>query len=284
MIEDLEPGQHRVHVNGVELFFEDIGPDDKPAIVFLHGLGYNSYSFRDLVGDSLDQYRVVYLDQRGCGRSEMLEPDPALFTIDVLVEDLEALRQHLNLRRFVPLGHGFGAVIALEYARRFPSHVDRLVVVNPWVHFPELSRVLLDRASRLTEREPDFVPEDSEARAEMAFSMREDLLSVLHFPNPSARLHLEFVDSESGLLGSGVAQETLIFNKLWELEYPLYFPEIRTTTFVIAGLNDITSYPSQSDWLVDLLGAELLEVETGHYPWLEDVEVFIKALDYAMEG
>jgi proline iminopeptidase len=284
MIDDLEPGQHRVRLNGVELYFEDVGPDDAQTIVFLHGLGYNSYSFRDLTGELLEKFRVVYLDQRGCGRSEVLEPAPELFTVDTLVEDLEALRKHLNLRRFTPLGHGFGAVIALEYARRFPNNVNRVITVNPWIHFPELSRVLLDSASRLTERDPEFMPEDSEARAEMAFSMREDLLSVLHFPSPSARLHLEFVDSESGLFGGGAAQEMLVFNRLWELEYPLYFPEIRSPVYVIAGVLDSTSYPSQTDWLLDLLSAELLEVETGHYPWLEDAEVFVRALEHAMDG
>jgi proline iminopeptidase len=266
-------------LNGVELYFEVSGAEDAPqTLVYLHGLGYNSFSFRETVGESLSAYRVVYLDQRGCGRSEPLEADPQLFTVDALVDDLEALRAHLNLRSFTPVGHGFGAVIALEYARRFPRFVNAVVAVSPWVHFPELSRQLLDSAVRLTERAVD-APEDSEARAERAFSLREDLLSVLHFPNPTARLHLEFVDSESGLFGGGTAQETLVFNRLWDLEYPLYFPEIRTPVICIAGERDVTSYPAQTDWLVDLLNAELEVMDTGHYPWLEDTDGFVASLE-----
>jgi proline iminopeptidase len=283
MLDDLETGHFFERLNGVDLFFSDTGRDDTPTIIFLHGLGYNSYSFEAICGELLEKYRVVYLDQRACGRSGDLDSNPELFTIDALVDDLEALRVHLGLRRFVPLGHGFGAVIALEYARRFAGHVDRVIVVNPWVHFVELSTVLIEAAGRLTERNVQ-IPESSEARADAAFEMREDLLTVLHFPNPAARLHLEFVDSESGLFGSGLLQEGLFFNKLWNLEYPLYFSEIHVPIFVIAGVDDSTSYPSQTDWMVDLLNAELYELEAGHYPWLEDTEVFIRAFDEAMNS
>ena len=282
-MDDLEVGQNYVRLNGVDLFYTDTGSDNAQAIIYLHDLGYNSYSFQAICGEMLESYRVIYLDQRSCGRSEELEPNPELFTIDALVDDLEALRAHLGLRSFVPLGHGFGAVIALEYARRFAKHIDRVIVVNPWVHFPELSRVLLDAASRMTERSVP-VSENSQTRAETAFEMREDLLLTLHFPNPASRLHMEFIDSESGLFGSGTMQEGLVFNNLWELEYPLYFAEIQTPVFVIAGIEDSTSYPSQTDWLVDLLQAELFELETGHYPWFDDTEVFIKALETALES
>ncbi len=279
MDEGFEYESHLENLNGVELYYEVAGPSDATqTLVYLHGLGYNSYSFREVAGEALAAYRVVYLDQRGCGRSEQLEADPEKFTVDALVDDLEALRAHLNLRSFTPVGHAFGAVIALEYARRFPRNVNAVVAVSPWVHFPELSQQLVDSAMRLTERVVDVL-EDSEARAEQAFSMREDLLSALYFPNPQSRLHLEFVDTESGLFGSGAAQETFVFNRLWDLEYPLYFPEIQTPVICIAGERDVTVYPGQSDWLVDLLGAELEVMDTGHYPWLEDTLGFAAALE-----
>jgi proline iminopeptidase len=275
---------HLEELNGVELYFEDTGPRDAPALLYLHGgPGYNSYAFRDIVGESLARYRVVYLDQRGCGRSGPLPVnDLSVYTVDAMVDDLEAVRDFLGLDRFAPLGHGFGAVIGLEYARRFPERTSMVIAVNPWVHFPELSRTLLEEASRLTDTPITSVPSDSESRVEMAFGMlnSRDLLTALHFPNPQSRLRLEFSDSESGLLAGGEVQEGLVLNGLWDLEYPMYFAAITRPIAVIAGTSDATSYPGQTDWLVDLASADIAEIEgAGHYPWLDDLDGFVLALE-----
>ena len=273
--------EHLEELNGVELFFEDSGTPNAPVIVFLHGgPGYNSYSFRDIVGESLEQYRVIYLDQRGCGRSSEPPPEAMNYTIDALVNDLEAVREFLGVESWTPLGHGFGALLALEYARRFPQHTDKVITVNPWIHYPELSQVLLESAARLTEHSLQEIPEKSEDRIEKAFSMlnARDLISRLHFPNPQSRLRLEFSDAESSLLAGGTMQEMLVFNGLWDFEYSNYLADINKAILVIAGVQDVTSYPSQTDWLVDLAGADLIELEAGHYPWLEQPEEFASAI------
>jgi proline iminopeptidase len=273
--------EHLEELNGVELFFADSGTENAPVIVFLHGgPGYNSYSFQDIAGEYLDQYRVIYLDQRGCGRSSEPAPEAMNYTIDALVNDLEAVREFLEIDSWTPLGHGFGAVLALEYARRFAGHTDKVITVNPWIHYPELSQVLLESAARLSEHALTEIPEKPEDRIEKAFSMlnASDLISRLHFPNPQSRLRLEFSDAESTLLAGGTMQEMLVFNGLWDFEYPNYLADITKPILVIAGVQDVTAYPSQTDWLVDLAGADLIELETGHYPWLEQADEFASAI------
>jgi proline iminopeptidase len=270
-------------INGVELFFADSGTENAPVIVFLHGgPGYNAYSFQDIAGEYFDHYRVIYLDQRGCGRSSEPAPEAVNYTIDALVNDLEAVREFLTIESWTPLGHGFGALLALEYARRFPERTDTVMVVNPWIHYPELSQVLLQSAARLSEHQLTEIPEKPEERIEKAFSMvnATDLISKLHFPNPQSRLRLEFSDAESTLLAGGTLQEMLVFNGLWDFEYSNYLAEISKPILVVAGVQDVTSYPSQTDWLVDLAGADLIELETGHYPWLEQAEEFISAINH----
>jgi proline iminopeptidase len=51
---------------------------------------------------------------------------------------------------------------------------------------------------------------------------------------------------------------------------------------VIAGTLDRTSYPGQTDWVVDLTpNAELAEIEdAGHYPWVDDLDSFVAALEH----
>ena len=307
--EPLPAGIYEAHLNGADLYFEVVGEASAAApLVYLHGgPGYNSFSFRELLGERLEELgqRVVYLDQRGCGRSGALEDteqaraagDADTLDLDTLVADLEELRDFLGAEQIVPLGHGFGALIALEYARRYPTRTARAVVVNPWVHFPALALTLLREASALAgaafEDPADKVraqtpegqhPPVGAARIEAAFARlnARDLLNALQFVDPQSRMRLEFLDVESQLLGGAEMQQALVNQGLWEFEYPAFMQEIRRPVFVIAGVHDRTSYPEQTDWVVDLAGGDLTVLDTGHYPWLDDEDAFMEALEDAL--
>lgn len=296
-----EPTSTRL--NGADLYFEVTGPEDSglPPLVFLHGgPGYNSYSFQDLFGERLEGRRVVYLDQRGSGRSGALEDTEQgadTLDLDTLVADVEALREHLGFGSLVPLGHGFGALVALEYARRHPTRTARVVVVNPWVHFPELALTLLaeaaarrgqpldDPAAALRARTPEGeYPAVGAARIEAAFSLvnARDLLNALQFRDAPSRMRLEFIDAEGQLAGGGEVQQALVNQGLWEFEYPPFLQELRRPVFVIAGVHDRTSYPEQVEWLADLAGADVTVLDAGHYPWLDDEDAFAEALEEAL--
>ncbi|MCP2015407.1 proline iminopeptidase [Deinococcus sp. HSC-46F16] len=292
-----------VRLNGADLYFEVTGPEgsDLPPLVFLHGgPGYNSYSFQDLFGERLEGRRVVYLDQRGSGRSGALEDSEQgaeTLDLDTLVADVEALREHLGFESLVPLGHGFGALVALEYARRFPVRTARVVVVNPWVHFPGLALTLLaeaaarrgqpldDPAATVRARTPEGeYPPVGAARIEAAFSLvnARDLLNALQFRDAPSRMRLEFIDAEGQLAGGGEVQQALVNQGLWEFEYPPFLQELRRPVFVIAGVHDRTSYPEQVEWLADLAGADVTVLDAGHYPWLDDEDAFAEALEEAL--
>ena len=289
-------------LNGADLYFELAGPPEAPVIVYLHGgPGYNSHSFRTLVGDRLDRYRVVYLDGRGGGRSGELEDTEQggeTLDIDTLVADLEAVRGHLGIERFTPLGHGFGALVALEYGRRYPARTARIVAVNPWVHFPDLALTLLAEASAIRGVDRDDPakkvkadtpkgqhPAVGEARLKAAFALvgGRDLLNRLEFIDHSSRMRLEYTDVEGQLLGGGEVQQALVNQGLWSFEYPPFLMEQTRPVYVIAGLEDRTSYPVQVGWLEDLANADVTLLAAGHYPWLDDEDGFIEALDRTME-
>lgn len=304
-LDGLEDGQ-LLHLNGADLYVEAVGltgEDSDTPVVFLHGgPGYNSLSFRALFGERLEGMGrpVVYLDQRGSGRSGALEDTEQgadTLDLDTLVADLEALRAELGVNQLIPLGHGFGALIALEYARRHPTRTARAVVVNPWVHFPELAYTLLEEASAQRGMEVEDPAERvraetpsgqyapiGEARVEAAFELlnARDLLNTMQFRDPASRMHLEFTDAEGQLTGGGAVQEALVNQGLWEFEYPPFLQELRRPVFVIAGVHDRTSYPGQVGWVADLGGGEVTVLDAGHYPWLDDEDAFAEALEEAL--
>ncbi len=145
---------YRLDTPDAELYFELVGPPDAPVIFYLHGgPGYNSHSFRDLVGDELAAFRVIYADQRGAGRS--LADTGADLGVEAMAGDVFAILDALRISRATLLAHGFGATVAAAAARRAPERVERLVWVNPWVTMPELAKTLQLEAAKLAGREAD---------------------------------------------------------------------------------------------------------------------------------
>ena len=271
-----------VPVGEAELYLEDVGAADAPVLVTLHGgPGGSSYPFREFLGEELSDYRVLYLDQRGSGRSPRLPPDPRLFTVDALVEDLEELRHQLGLERWALFAHGFGAVPALEYARRFPGAVAGLVVVGPWVHFPWLlSRMW--RAAGLGEPPPD--PEEAAGELFSRYSPGE-LVSRLAFPTAHGRMQKEWVDDGGMLPADDEVLSLFEANGLWRLDYTPYLLDLGHRPFVLVGDADGTSFPEQAEAVSDLTGGELVVVEgAGHYPWVDRPEEFVSRLYDALDA
>src|SRR5438270_3038605 len=127
-----QPGEHDVVLNGVRLWYRIAGTptSNTPPVLFLHGgPGYNSYSFAHIEGPLLEKtVRMIYLDQRGSGRSE--RPWTRDYKMQTLVADIEALRRSLGVPRLAVIGHSFGGTLALEYAAAHPEHVAKLVLVD----------------------------------------------------------------------------------------------------------------------------------------------------------
>ena len=110
-----------------ELYFEESGnPNGKPAL-FLHGGpgGGTEAKMRRFFDPA--RYRIVLMDQRGCGKSR---PHASLVdnTTWDLVADIERLRKHLKLQNWLVFGGSWGSTLALAYAQTHPECVTQLVL------------------------------------------------------------------------------------------------------------------------------------------------------------
>ena len=81
-----------------------------------------------------ERYRVVLFDQRGCGRSTPHASDPAtdmsVNTTDHLIADMERLREHLGIERWLLYGGSWGSTLILAYAERHPQRVSQIVLLG----------------------------------------------------------------------------------------------------------------------------------------------------------
>ena len=99
--------------DGVSLFVEEIG-DGFPLIVLHGGPGLDHSMFRPYLDPLGDDFRLIYVDERGQGKSDRV--DPATLSLDVFARDVDLLAEALGLERFVLLGHSFGAIITTKHA------------------------------------------------------------------------------------------------------------------------------------------------------------------------
>lgn len=110
-----------------ELYFEESGnPEGKP-VVFLHGGPGGGTSKKQRQFFDPARYRIVLLDQRGCGKST---PNAELQenTTWHLVQDVESVREHLGIDRWLVFGGSWGSTLSLAYAERHPGRVTELVL------------------------------------------------------------------------------------------------------------------------------------------------------------
>lgn len=113
--------------DGTALAYHVFG--DGAPLICLPGGPEDSVYLGELGGLSAHR-QLTMLDLRGTGKSAMPE-DSATCRCDHLVDDVEALREHLGLDRLDLLAHSAGANIAALYAARHPERVSKLVLITP---------------------------------------------------------------------------------------------------------------------------------------------------------
>ena len=130
-IEAYEHGMIEVG-DGNHLYWETCGnPRGKPALVLHGGPGSGCTPWHRRLFDP-SVYRVVLFDQRNCGRStpHASAPDTDLASNNTanLIADIERLREHLHIDRWLLFGGSWGSILALAYAERHPIRVTELIL------------------------------------------------------------------------------------------------------------------------------------------------------------
>lgn len=109
------------------LYLEHCGKPDGFPVLFLHGGPGSGCTPTQRRFFDPDRYHIILFDQRGCGRSTPraeLENN----TTQHLVNDIERIREHLGIERWLVFGGSWGSTLALAYAEQFPERVAGLVL------------------------------------------------------------------------------------------------------------------------------------------------------------
>jgi len=128
-----------IDAHGVLIYYELLGRGT-PLVILHGGPGASHDYFLPYLLPLARQHRLVFIDERGSGKSEKLE-DPSGYTVENMVEDVEAVRQGLKLGKIGLLGHSCGGVLAQAYALKYQRNLTHLVLCSTFHSTSKMNEV-----------------------------------------------------------------------------------------------------------------------------------------------
>ena len=233
---------------GVRLHVREVGRG-RPILVLHGGPGFDHEYFLPDLDRLADIGRLVYYDQRGCGRSFSGEM-PGDISIETEMADLDHVRRWAGAASVALIGHSWGALLAMEYAIRSGEHVSHLVLLNPAPASHADNLALRDHLAR--SRSPRENKRMEALRSDPAYRAgdpgTEAEFNRIHFGRALRRP--EHLDEILGRLRRAVTSEGIVvaraiesrlYEQTWLVESYNLLPQLRNLsipTLVLHGDHD----------------------------------------------
>src|SRR6202049_912604 len=130
-----------VDANGVMIYYVALGRGEPMLIVHGGPVASHDYFLPYLLPLARHK-KLIFIDERGSGRSQKLE-DPSLYTVENMVEDVEAVRQALGLGKITLLGHSYGGVLAQAYALKYQRNLSHFILCSTFYSTKEMNQVFV---------------------------------------------------------------------------------------------------------------------------------------------
>ena len=270
-----------VSINGTELFV-NVSGEGEPLVLLHGGPGFSHDYFLPHLEPLSDELKLVLFDLRGMGRSSV-DLDSVSFSLELLIEDIEALRRELGFNTFHLMGHSWGGLLAMEYATTYPEKLSSLILCNSMPATPEFGELMGENFTRIFERQnmADLEPLQKQIEAGSRDISIHERFFQLHF-RPSFydtsdvnKLHLNLSENffKTQELLPHLAPRDEPRSLLPQLE------SLQVPVLIIRG--EIEAIPIESDRKLEeiLPNADLVSIgQAGHFPFIEKPEEFRKLI------
>jgi len=281
---------------GVILYVKTVGRG--PPLVVVHGGPGASH---DYLLPSLyrlaTSYRLVFIDERGSGRSPRLE-DPKQYTVEKMADDVEAVRMALQLGKIALLGHSYGGVVVQAYAFKYQANLSHLILASTFSSTRELNEALgrmkqampADRRARLEALEKAGLFGKGEVWEHGRYTDEYAKLAwgVGYFPALyGARPEPNYDPVEGNTKNSwelyremwGSHGEFVVDGNLKEVEWVDRLAEIKVPTLILVGDHDQSDPAMSREMNAKIAGSKLVVLpDSGHMTFVDQPELFIRAI------
>ncbi len=266
--------------DGVTLHVEEVG-SGHPLLLLHGGPGLDHHSLRPWHDPLAQQgFRLIYVDQRGQGQSQRVDPDT--LTVSLLAGDVDRLARALGLEQFAVYGHSFGAIVALCHALERGTAAQYVLCEGA-----ASSTALLADVEREIERfEPAAMREQIRRSwaEEAEVVTTEDARSIMESQMPFHFFELgdayrTFMERDDTVYSPAVLA-SFARRGYGEFEWLDHLRWISQPMLVICGRGDRTCTLERSREIADeVADSKLVVIErAAHMPFVEQPAVYLRAI------
>lgn len=267
--------------NGDEVIHLTTFGEGEPILIINGGPGMNSRGFGDLAKTLGQSNMAIIYDQRGTGSSTIPKVDKSTVTIDLMLKDIEVIREHLKIDKWIIFGHSFGGMLGSYYTSKFPERVKGLILSSSGgINMDLFAR---DNISpKLTDMEKDSLAywRDQIAAGDTSYHAQLQwgkylapayLFDKSHVPTIARRL-------------TQVNREIngLVFQSMRDIDFDCSedLKEFKSPVLIIQGKQDVVP-PQIAETAKKVLqnSTVVLMDSCGHYGWLDQPEVYFGSIE-----
>jgi len=242
-------------------------------MVIVHGgPGLNHSYFLPYLNQLNDVQHLIYYDQKACGQAE-IPADTNAMRLTAFVEDIETVRKKFGLKQMHLMAHSWGALLAVQYAAKYPQHLKSLILVSP----AAISSADVREASRLINGK--FEHGDQLARSRIIESQafknnRPEAMAELirlSFKQNMAKKNL--ADSINIYMPEDFSKRNAalryLFKDLASYDFYPLLPGITTPTLIICGAQDVgLLFADKIQQAIPTARISRMD-NSGHFPFIE---------------
>ena len=247
--------------------------------------------------------KVVFIDERGSGRSEKLE-DASKYTVENMADDVEAVRQALNLGKINLLGHSYGGVLAQAYALKYQKNLSHLILGGTFASTAAFNEVLAREKQSMSAEERQRL----EALEKAGLFGNGKPWERNRYPDEYAKLawgdgyfpylYQRHPDPNYDPVGGNTTNSWDLYREMWgshgefivdgnlkSVEYTDQLSTIHVPTLIICGDHD-ESDPSLSRTMHEKIAGSQLAImpQSGHLAFVDQPNLYLKTVNDFLHG
>ncbi|MDN5342582.1 MAG: proline iminopeptidase [Oceanotoga sp.] len=257
--------------DGIKLYYERKG-NGIPCLYLHGGPGYWSKSFQYYAGKYLEKnFDMIYLDQRGCGRSEYSLSKE--YSLEKIINDIEELRIFLGIKEWYIIGHSFGGILAVNYAYYFPNRTIGLILSNVTLCMYYSFMHQINKGSEILGIEkPVIKKDDFKSFVDTFYFILKELLIKgdyfkLQFLEKENKKQLDLIDQS--LQSDPNFQQYVFSSKEYFQDFTLLTKNIKKPVLVITGEFDDAIGPEHY-LSFKFENIVIHKIKSSHHPYIEN--------------